>query len=160
MMKDIEGYEGRYAVTPEGCVYSHIRKRFIAGKRMGNYLGVVLCGGSGKRKNAYIHRLVCAAFHGPAPHGKEVVNHLDNNPQNNAAINLEWTDMKGNLQHMAKQGRHVCHNRKLSDADVVDIRERRARGEAYAEIAKDFPPMHIVTLRAIACGDHRGHASV
>jgi hypothetical protein len=51
-----------------------------------------------------VHRLVAEAFVPKVP-GCNIVNHLDNNPTNNCACNLEWTTYKGNMQHAAKQGR-------------------------------------------------------
>jgi HNH endonuclease len=47
--------------------------------------------------NMKIHRLVCEAFHGPAPIGKPVVLHLDENAENNRPENLRWGTQKENL---------------------------------------------------------------
>ena len=44
-----------------------------------------------------VHRLVCEAFHGPAPVGSPVVIHLDENGLNNNASNLRWGTQKENL---------------------------------------------------------------
>ena len=44
---------------------------------------------------ARVHRLVAAAFCLKAD-GCDVVNHVDGDPDNNAATNLEWTTYKGN----------------------------------------------------------------
>ena len=56
------------------------------------------------RKDMYIHRLVADAFCNH-PDGCNVVNHLDNDPTNNHADNLEWTTQKGNWYHASRQGR-------------------------------------------------------
>lgn len=46
---------------------------------------------TGGRTRAYLHRLVCVAFHGPPPEGMEaLVLHADGNPQNNRPENLRW----------------------------------------------------------------------
>ena len=47
--------------------------------------------------NIKVHRLVCEAFHGPAPFTKAVVIHLDENGTNNWASNLRWGTQKENL---------------------------------------------------------------
>lgn len=44
-----------------------------------------------------IHRLVCEAFHGPAPFDRSVVIHIDENALNNKPENLRWGTQKENL---------------------------------------------------------------
>jgi hypothetical protein len=44
-----------------------------------------------------IARLVCEAFHGPAPFDGAVVMHIDENAANNRPSNLEWGTQKANL---------------------------------------------------------------
>lgn len=48
-------------------------------------------------KNYKIHRLVCEAFHGPAPFDRAVVIHIDENALNNSPANLRWGTQKENL---------------------------------------------------------------
>ena len=50
-----------------------------------------------KGKNYKVHRLVCRAFHGDPPEGKNVVLHLDENALNNKPENLRWGTQKENL---------------------------------------------------------------
>lgn len=47
--------------------------------------------------NLKIHRLVCEAFHGPAPKDKPIVLHLDEDATNNRPENLRWGTQKENL---------------------------------------------------------------
>jgi hypothetical protein len=47
--------------------------------------------------NVKVHRLVCEAFHGPAPDGANIVLHLDENALNNRPENLRWGTQKENL---------------------------------------------------------------
>lgn len=56
------------------------------------------------RTDFYIHRLVAEAFC-EHPKGCDIVNHLDNNPANNAASNLEWVTQKQNVEYSQKQDR-------------------------------------------------------
>ena len=51
-----------------------------------------------------VHRLVCAAFHGPQPEGKPWVNHKDGVKNNNHADNLEWSSISENVQHAHDTG--------------------------------------------------------
>lgn len=47
--------------------------------------------------NMKVHRLVCEAFHGPAPVDKKVVIHIDEDATNNRPENLRWGTQKENL---------------------------------------------------------------
>lgn len=47
---------------------------------------------NGKNVNKRLHTLVCSAFHGKQPEWASSVNHIDANPLNNKADNLEWSD--------------------------------------------------------------------
>ncbi len=52
---------------------------------------------SGLTSNQRVHRLVCETFHGPAPVGKNQVDHIDEYKDNNAAKNLRWVSASENL---------------------------------------------------------------
>lgn len=88
-MKDIKGYEGLYAVTSCGKVWSYRRKKFLSPSHdQGGYLMVNLSVG-GKVKTQYIHRLVAEAYI-PNPEGKPQVDHLDEVKEHNNIQNLTW----------------------------------------------------------------------
>lgn len=44
-----------------------------------------------------VARLVCEAFHGESPQGKNICMHLDENSENNRPSNLKWGTQKENL---------------------------------------------------------------
>ena len=67
---------------------------------------------NGKRKDAYIHRIVADRFCIHIP-GNDVVNHIDNDVQNNTAENLEWTTQLGNVHHGMKQKRYRLNARSV-----------------------------------------------
>lgn len=96
-MKDIAEYEGLYAVTSCGKVWSYRSKKFLEPYKMGEYLGVALYK-DGKRKNYYIHRLVAEAYI-PNPNGYKIINHKDENKYNNCINNLEWCTSKYNNEY-------------------------------------------------------------
>lgn len=54
-------------------------------------------------------RLVCEAFHGLAPDGKNIAMHGDDNPANNKPGNLSWGTSKQNLN--ASQFIRFCRSR-------------------------------------------------
>ncbi|CAG8628425.1 3987_t:CDS:1 [Diversispora eburnea] len=55
---------------------------------------------SGYRKYM-VHRLVVLAFC-PKEQSKDYVNHINGNPTNNKASNLEWCTQKENMQHAVR----------------------------------------------------------
>ena len=97
-MKDIVGYEGLYAVTSCGKIYSYRRKKFLKPDiNASGYLKVGLSK-DGQRKKYFIHRLVAEAYI-PNPEGLPQVNHKDENTENNCLQNLEWCDPKYNANY-------------------------------------------------------------
>ena len=94
-MKDVVGYEGLYAVTSCGKVYSYINEKFLnpyTGSK--GYLFVNLYK-DGKMKHYSLHRLVAMAYI-PNPENLPQVNHKDENKTNNCLQNLEWCDCRYN----------------------------------------------------------------
>lgn len=76
------GGERAYGGEPWPGVWSPTDERFI----------IVVDGRTYK-----IARLVCEAFHGPAPAEKPICMHLDENSRNNRADNLSWGTQRENL---------------------------------------------------------------
>ena len=88
-MKEIVNYEGLYAVTSCGKVWSYRSGRFLTPRKSKKgYLTVLLCN-KGKDKEFKIHRLVAEAYISN-PNKLPQVNHKDENKQNNCVSNLEW----------------------------------------------------------------------
>lgn len=110
--KDIPGYEGKYQISNFGNVMSlHFRssnkKKILKPIKKNNYgyLQVNLSK-NGKHKITMIHRLVAKAFI-PNPENKPVINHLDSNPSNNRADNLEWCTQQENIKYGYSYGNMV-----------------------------------------------------
>lgn len=117
-MKDILGFEDKYAVTEDGRVWR--KPRMVERPRSGNvkvegkwmtpqktptgYHMVRLC--MGKRKanvTKYVHRLVAEAFL-DKPDNTVEVNHIDGIKGNNHVSNLEWVSHSDNIKHA-----HINH---------------------------------------------------
>ena len=94
--KDCKGYEGLYQVSNLGRIWSIKGQRYLKGcEDKDGYLRINLKAKNGKAKTERVHRLVAIAFI-PNPLGLPVVNHKDENKQNNAVDNLEWCSVRYN----------------------------------------------------------------
>lgn len=95
-MKDIKNYEGLYAITMTGRVWSYRSKKFLklAKRKRDGYLEITLCK-DGKQKSYKIHRLMAETYL-PNPDNKPCVGHIDDDKTNNCWDNLYWTTFFGN----------------------------------------------------------------
>lgn len=109
---DVENYVGLYQVSDQGNVKSlpkgngnGYRERILRPSKQ-NQMGHKQVAFSVEGKVTYhgVHRLVAKAFV-PNPDSKPYVNHIDHDPTNNAASNLEWCTHKENMQHSERAGR-------------------------------------------------------
>lgn len=94
-MKDIKEYEGLYAVTSCGRIWSYRSKKFLKNQldRYGyEYVNLKF---QGKCKKEKIHRLVAEAYI-PNPDNLPQVNHKDEVRNHNWVGNLEWCSAKYN----------------------------------------------------------------
>lgn len=95
-MRDIKNYEGLYAITSCGKVYSYRTKKFLKpGTDKDGYLFVILSV-NGNRKKYTIHRLVANTYI-PNPDCLPTVNHKDEDKTNNSINNLEWMSNRDNV---------------------------------------------------------------
>lgn len=118
----VPGYEGRYEVSSEGRVRSLgfvVRSRgrgrpYRPGRvlspavKVNGYLQVTLVGEDGGRKSCQVHQIVCSAFLGPCPPGKQVC-HWDGDRENNHIENLRYGTAGDNAADRARHGNFVCN---------------------------------------------------
>ena len=102
-MKDIKGYEGLYAITSCGKVWSYRSKKFLKPIEKNGYLSINLYK-EGKVKQCNIHRLVAEAYI-PNPDNKPQVNHKNEVKTDNYINNLEWATVKENLNYGTRNER-------------------------------------------------------
>ena len=98
-IKDIKGYEGLYAITSCGKIYSYTSKKFLKPIQQKNgYLRICLSKNN-IRKNFLIHRLVIETYN-PVDNMENLqVNHLNENKVNNFLNNLQWVTPKDNINY-------------------------------------------------------------
>ena len=103
-MVDIKGYEGIYAITSCGKVWSYKTKRFLKTiKTRKGYEKVYLSKGNSV-KHPTIHKLVAMAYI-PNPNNLPQINHKDENKENNAVNNLEWCNNRYNSNYGTRNER-------------------------------------------------------
>ena len=126
-IKDIENYEGLYAVTTKGRVYSYKSNKWLkptANKRKRadgtfneNATQYYINLGRGSENRFYIHQLVAKTFI-PNPNNYIEVDHIDTNSSNNNVENLRWIDHKQNMRNENTLPR-ISNNRNY----LLEIRE-------------------------------------
>lgn len=142
-LKTIPGFED-YSATYCGKIYSHKSNKFLKPFKRNlrqEYLAVSL--GKGKFSKLLVHRLIAKTFL-PNPKNLPQINHLDGNPKNNAASNLEWCDASKNQIHAYKEGlreavqgsRHP--NAKLNEKQVLEIRKLANAGVTTKQLSLQF----------------------
>ncbi len=154
--RDVVGYEGRYEVSTWGRLKNVRSGRVLRGSpNAGGYVVVRLTSGPGQGRMYYLHRLVCAAFHGPSPSPAHVVNHLNGRKSDCAARNLAWCTRCGNYARASKLGLlkgpfgTKNANARLTDEVVIAMRRRSRAGESYTQLAGAFGVSVSAAFRAV-----------
>ena len=127
-MIDIKNYEGKYAVTEDGRVWSYKKisnsPKFLKGKlTTKGYLNVSLHGNN-KPTQKTIHRLVAEAYI-TNPDNKPHINHIDGDKHNNCSSNLEWCTPQENTGHALRTN---LIKRCMSVDDASEVCEAYATG--------------------------------
>lgn len=138
-MKDIPGFEGKYAITRDGQVWSYWANGFIADSDNGQGYRFITLWKDNKAHKRRIHRLVAEAFI-PVPASyptgvKLDVGHKDDNPSNNHYTNLYWCSRAENLD--TDHFREAQKNKIYSKVRCVETGEIypsiKAAGEAIGK---------------------------
>lgn len=103
MWKSIKGYEGLYEVSDAGRIRRIGYGILKPWRERNGYIHIRLFK-NGIGKTMLIHRVVAIAFLGDPVDGS-VVNHINCNPSDNRASNLEWTSQSENVKYAYKLGR-------------------------------------------------------
>ena len=134
---DIPNYEGLYSITRHGDVYStprngkrsRILKQEVVKSSVTSYRRVTLSK-NGQTKRFQVHRLV-ALLYISNPLNLPIVNHLDNNGENNNSTNLEWCTQAQNIQHSVAQGRHL---QKCKRAAIIKLASSIVATTSYGKM--------------------------
>ena len=158
--RPVQGAEGRYEVSNLGrvkslerVVYCGLRKGRPAyrtvpekilktGLDLDGYHQVLIANKEGEKfKNAKVHQLVAAAFLGEKPAVSWVLEGPNGNNVNSVA-NLNYGTPAQNVQDKWRDGTIILgerhHKAKLTQKDVLAIRDHHANGMTMKEIAKIY----------------------
>lgn len=133
LIPSLEDFTGYY-ISDKGVLWStKTNKRRKTRVRIGNGLGYEVITLSalngGYKRNFSVHRLVALAFKYNSAHHELTVNHIDENPLNNVADNLEWMTIEENIRY-SQAGR--C---RAGDPDML-AKEFNQSGITLVDFAK------------------------
>ena len=149
MTRDIKGFEGLYAITRSGRVWSYPKKwksgRGVVRSHAGRYLRIgvdddgyrqVGLSKGGKYFSRKIHRLIAEAFI-PNPRGLPQVNHINGIKVDNRLRNLEWCTGRYNTQEAYRMGltNNTGEHNGRSKLTVEDVRAIRRLAKSRTRIA-------------------------
>lgn len=139
--RDVIGYEGLYAVSNKGRVKSfHGKGRILSAGNVRGYRQVCLCRNT-KHESGLVHRLVALAFIGQPPTPDHQINHKDFDKSHNVPENLEWvTQTENNIysKDVIPRNRGERNHSKLTNKQVIKIRELRLQGATYPQLALHY----------------------
>lgn len=112
-MLDIKDFEGLYAITDDGKIWSYPKLNGI-GFRDGHWMkqyvhrgySYVVLTRESKQKSYIVHRLVAQTYL-ENPLLKKQVNHKNGDKLDNHILNLEWNTPSENSKHAYSSGLHI-----------------------------------------------------
>jgi len=106
--KEIKDTDGKYSVSDAGLIRNNETNKILKGSFTGkskyrdrtpyNCHGLII---NGKRVFNLTHRIVADHFI-PNPNNLPIINHINENVNDNRVCNLEWTTNKKNIRHSNK----------------------------------------------------------
>ena len=146
-MRDVKGYEGLYAITSCGKVWSYRRKKFLTQiPDKDGYMKVNLYKDD-KMKTFLVHRLVAIAYI-PNSDNLPEVNHKNEIKNRNYVNNLEWCNHGYNINY-GERNRKAAEKRarrKIAGLTVREVAEKTGKPipSIYWEIRKGWDDERIL----------------
>lgn len=151
--KSIPGFSS-YEASTEGRIRSVTRyvpvyhgKRTVVGQiikpknKSDGYLSVFMTDDEGKVRCWTVHKVVMLTFVGPRHKGMQIL-HIDDDRHNCALRNLKYGTVQENHDLKVHHGRTARGERvntaKLTEQQVIQMRERRAAGETTLHLGAEF----------------------
>lgn len=162
-MKDIPGYEGLYAVTEDGQIWSYYTQKFLTPvKHHNGYYFISLY--KDQQSTIYaIHRLIALTYI-PNPKNLPQVDHIDRNPTNNCIDNLRWVTVAENnanrdpqkvKESTRKNGIKGGEKTKQLYSKQVEMRDKND----HSVLLKTFPSTRQAALEVFHDKEKNSHIS-
>lgn len=140
----VKGFEGLYEVSNLGRIKSikYNRERLMkTSHQLNGYVKITLSKDN-VQYTSRVHRLVADAFI-PRQEGRDYVNHIDGDKDNNAVSNLEWVSVSENNKHAFKLGLKCAKGENngravLTEAQVIEIYQLAHSGRRVKDIAEQY----------------------
>lgn len=133
-MKDIAGYEGLYAITSCGRVWSYISNKFLKTFDDKDGYKCVKLYTNKSNKCFKTYRLVAEAYI-PNPDNLPEVNHIDENKDHNYINNLEWCSHNYNNNYGTRNKRMAKNKMKYKKIRCI---ENNKIYDNYDDISNDL----------------------
>ena len=146
-MIDIKGYEGEYAITSCGRVWSYKSKKFLSFNDNGHGYKSVHLSHNNKQKRFYIHRLVAEAYISN-PNGLSEVDHIDRDLSHNWVNNLRWTNYIDNGRNKSTEAYKQVIN--IETGEIFETRAAAARKYNVSKTAIN----NAIKRKGTCCGYH------
>ena len=145
--------KGKIFVNPRTINKSAMNGYFAKGRKTEKgYYQIGIMDSTGKRGWFYIHSLMANAWLERKPNQK-VVMHIDDNPANNVIENLVWGTQLENMHDMIRKGRHSVNTIAHTDAEVIEIFNKRQKGVKPKELMKQYPHIKKSYMYHITAGN-------
>lgn len=146
-MKDIKGYEGEYAITSCGRVWSYKSKKFLSPNDNGHGYKSVQLSHDNKVKRFYIHRLVAETYISN-PNNFTEVDHIDRDLSHNWIGNLRWVNYIDNGRNKT-----IGAYKQVINIETGEIFETRAAAARKYNVSKTAIN-NAIKRKGTCCGYH------